>query len=156
MKGISWAIIWHRIHQNPDRQKSDLHFLKPRFMFCFVIVWFLSLARLWFFWMLLISSVVHRSPVHLQRLLTEELRGQAGTWAWGKPAQLLPTRGNSAGIQHSPSVPCPREGRGWGEKGGASAVFAQVSRALRVGACPAEIPFPGLHWAAGWWRQGVT
>lgn len=70
----------------------------------------------------------------------------------GIPEQL--SSAQLAGVQKSSILVLSAPGREGSRerKGRDVAGFAQVSQVLTIEACPAEIPFPGLHWAAG--QQG--
>lgn len=94
------------------------------------------------------------------KLPTEELCCQAGAPAppptththpghEGSPEQL--SLAQLAGAQKCSILVLSAPGREGSRerKGRDIAGFAKVSQVFTIEVCPAEIPFPGLHWAAG-------
>ena len=83
---------------------------KPRLLFCFVIClgaffFFLIIGKIVIFWNVIDFFCWSQKPCAPPNLLREELCGQAGTPAWGKPSIALSACVRRAGIQHSLLLP---------------------------------------------------
>lgn len=150
----------YHLAQNPSESWSSKvrpSFLKTQVyvLFCYCLVFVIG------------KIVIFLECYWFPLLFTEALCTSKGCLQKSSVARLVPGPEGSLHSSYPPGATvqefsilhqshAPGRGGAGERRVGPLLCLPKVSQALRVGACPAEIPFPGLHWAAGWWRQGVT